>query len=446
MLPCRGTFAEIDESGYGDEQLLSVTIAAGVIRQEELLRNSSKRDSSRLDRSSYKLVHPGDLVYNKMRAWQGAAGVSLHRGIVSPAYVVQRPRPSSEPRYFHYLFRTPAFATEAERWSYGIASDMWSLRPEHFKKIRCCLPPIEEQRAIVRFLDQMDRRVRRYVRAKERLIELLDEEKQAVINQAVTRGLDSSVRMKASGVEWLGDVPEHWEVVTLGRVGMFSKGGGGTKEDEVNVGLPCIRYGDIYMNHEYHIDNSRSCISPERSSLYTPIQYGDILFTGSGETIEEIGKSAANLLTGEAYCGGDVILFRPGIETNARFMGYAADCFQSAYQKSCMGRGITIMHIYSAQLKYMCLALPSILEQAAIAEHLDKAITDIETKIAHARRQIELVEEFRTRLIADVVTGKLDVREAGTESPDATEAPHGLPEFDRIGRSHEPNDHEVELA
>ena len=409
--PGRSIFTEIIERNKADEQLLSVTISQGVIRQKALLQDSAQKDSSRLDKSAYKFVRPGDIVYNKMRAWQGAAGMSKYQGIVSPAYIVQRPRSGVDPDYFHRLLRIPSFATEAERWSYGIASDMWSLRPEHFKMIHFPLPPLPEQRAIVRYLDHVDRRIRRYVAAKEKLVGLLEEEKQAVVNRAVTRGLDPNVRLKPSGVEWLGDVPEHWEVRLLGQMGRFSKGAGGTKEDEADVGLPCIRYGDIYMDHKYHIERSRSYISPDRSLDYTPIWYGDILFTGSGETIEDIGKSATNLIVGEAYCGGDVILFRSSIETNPRFMGYASDCTQSAYQKSCMGRGITIMHIYSSQLKYMCLALPPISEQGAIVKYLDKTTTEIDSAITRARHQIDLVQEYRTRLIADVVTGKLDVRE-----------------------------------
>ena len=156
MRPGRAVFQEVIERDNPDEQLLSVTIVRGVIAQETLLQDSSQKDSSRLDKSDYKLVCPGDIVYNKMRAWQGAVGVSTLRGIVSPAYVVQRPRCGSEPLYFHHLMRLRAFATEAERWSYGIASDMWSLRPEHFKMIHFPLPPLDEQCAIVRYLDYVD--------------------------------------------------------------------------------------------------------------------------------------------------------------------------------------------------------------------------------------------------------------------------------------------------
>jgi type I restriction enzyme S subunit len=212
VLPSRAIFAEVNERNHPYEEMLSVTINRGVIRQEALLIDSSKKDSSNLNKSAYKLVCPGDIAYNKMRAWQGAIGASDFRGIVSPAYVVMRPRDDHNPRYFHELYRTPHFAKEAERWSYGITSDMWSLRPEHFKMIYSAVPPREEQEAIVRFLDHVNRRIERYIRAKKKLIALLNEQKQAIIHRAVTRGLDPNVRLKPSGIPWLGDIPKHWEV------------------------------------------------------------------------------------------------------------------------------------------------------------------------------------------------------------------------------------------
>jgi type I restriction enzyme, S subunit len=207
VLPNRALFMEVKDRNHPEEEMLSVTITQGIVRQKTILADSSKKDSSNQDKSAYKLVKPRDLAYNKMRAWQGAIGVSDLRGIISPAYVVMRPHESYCPRYFHYLYRTPHFAKEAERWSYGITSDMWSLRPEHFKMIYTSVPTREEQSAIVRFLDRADRRIRRY--------KLLEEQRQAIIHRAVTRGLDPNVRIKNSGVEWLGDVPEHWDVVPL---------------------------------------------------------------------------------------------------------------------------------------------------------------------------------------------------------------------------------------
>ena len=110
---------------------------------------------------------------------------------------------------------------------------------------------------------------------------------------------------KDSGVEWLGAVPAHWEIRRLGRFGRLFKGGGGTKEDELESGVPCVRYGDLYTQHQFFITATRACVAPElANTVYTPIRYGDMLFAGSGETIAEIGKSAVNLIRGPACCGG----------------------------------------------------------------------------------------------------------------------------------------------
>ena len=215
---------------------------------------------------------------------------------------------------------------------------------------------------------------------------------------------------KDSGVEWLGEMPAHWEVQKLGRIGHFFKGSGGTKEDEVTDGFPCVRYGDIYTQHQFFIRNSRACITDKRAINYTPIQYGDVLFAGSGETIDEIGKSAVNLIAGPAYCGGDVIVFRPSIETDAGFLGYATDCPQAAYQKSCMGRGFTVMHIYGNALKSLIVALPPLPEQTAIVRYLDHCTVRIDRLIAAKEKLITLLEEQKQAVVHQAVTGQTDVR------------------------------------
>ena len=224
---------------------------------------------------------------------------------------------------------------------------------------------------------------------------------------------------KPSDIEWLGDVPAHWEVVQLGRIGRFSKGSGGTKADEVPEGVPCIRYGDLYTSHRFHIRASRSCVSEAVALNYTPLRYGDILFAGSGETIEEIGKSAVNLIDQPACCGGDVILFRPERKIDARFSGYAIGCPQSQYQKSCMGRGITVMHIYGDELKNLWMALPPLAEQRAIACYLDHVDRRIQRYIEAKEKLITLLQEARQAIIQSVVTRGLD--------PDVSLKPSGLP-------------------
>ena len=214
---------------------------------------------------------------------------------------------------------------------------------------------------------------------------------------------------KPSGVSWLGDVPAHWEVRKLSQIGSLSKSNGGSKEDEVSTGVPCVRYGDLYTTHTYFILKSRSLISTERAAEYTKINFGDVLFAASGETAEEIGKSAVNLLHSEAYCGGDVIIFRPHREIEARYLGYATDCQPAAIQKATMGRGFTVIHIYTSQLKRLSLPLPPLPEQTAIVRFLDHADRRIRRYIRAKRKLIALLEEQKQAVIHEAVTGRIDV-------------------------------------
>ena len=223
-------------------------------------------------------------------------------------------------------------------------------------------------------------------------------------------GLKPYPAMKDSGVPWLGEVPVHWEARQLGQFGMLLKGSGGTKEDEVPAGIPCVRYGDLYTSHEYFILKARSFVSSTKAKEYTPIKFGDVLFAASGETIEEIGKSAVNLIPSQACCGGDVILFRPNREVDARYLGYGTDCTPSALQKATMGRGVTVMHIYGDQLKRLSMALPPLLEQAAIVRYLDYADRRIRRYIRAKQKLVTLLEEQKQALIHRAVTGKVDIR------------------------------------
>ena len=215
---------------------------------------------------------------------------------------------------------------------------------------------------------------------------------------------------KPSGAKWLGEVPAHWEVRSLASIGAFSKGNGGSRDDEQPFGIPCIRYGDLYTTHQYFFRKSRSYISPKRAGSYTPIRYGDLLFAASGETLDEIGKSAVNLIPSSACCGGDVIVFRPCFGINARYLGYAADCRPSINQKACMGRGFTVFHIYAAQLKRLTVALPPLPEQSAIASFLNHITDQTEQYIFAKEKQVTLLNEQKHAIVQGAVTGRFDVR------------------------------------
>jgi type I restriction enzyme, S subunit len=225
--------------------------------------------------------------------------------------------------------------------------------------------------------------------------------------------------MKDSGVEWLGEVPEHWGVDPIARLGSLFKGSGGSKEDEVEEGVPCVRYGDLYTRHEFFIQETKADVTPERVANYTPIRFGDVLFAASGETIEDIGRSAVNLMEADACCGGDVLVFRPRANMDARFLGYAADSPASRHQKACMGRGFTVVHIYGSELKRLALPVPPLPEQIAIVRFLDYADRRMRRSIRAKQKLVQLLEEQKQAIIHRAVTRGLDpdvpLKDSGVE-------------------------------
>ena len=194
----------------------------------------------------------------------------------------------------------------------------------------------------------------------------------------------------------------------LGAMGRITKCSGGTKAHEVAEGIPCVRYGDLYTYHGSSITETRSFVAREHSGGYSRIRYGDVLFAASGETMEEIGKSSVNLLDGEALCGGDVILLRPTIPVTAGFLGYATNSQYVVHQKSRLGRGMTVMHIYGKQLKAVAILLPPVAEQRLIADFLDRETARIDALVAKKEESIRLLREKRTALISRAVTKGLD--------------------------------------
>ena len=433
VLPNRATFSEVNTREHPQEQMLSVTIAEGVVPQKELLEDSSKKDSSRLDKTAYKLVEPGDVAYNKMRAWQGAVGVSEFRGIVSPAYVVQRPRNGAHSRYLHYLLRTPAFAKEAERWSYGITSDMWSLRPEHFKMIYGCLPPLPEQTAIVRFLDHADRRIRRYIRAKQKLMGLLEEQKQALIHQAVTGQIDVHTGQpyptyKPSGVEWLGEIPEHWQQCRLRNVvSEVTTGSRGWSSYAADTGPLFIRVANLSRGSlKLRFDDVVRLDLPNTSeATRTRIKVGDLLVSVTAY-IGSVGIAPEEL--GEAYVSQHVARCEPLPGSFSQWLGYVllSTVGQTHGQMSLYGG--TKDGLSLDDVKNYPILLPPCGEQDQVVRWIERKLSSLVEIGDRAKRQIDRLNEYRTRLIADVVTGKLDVREAAERLPDGEAEPE---QFDK---------------
>ena len=434
VLPNRALFAEVKDRNHPDEEMLSVTIKRGIVRQKALLEGTSKKDSSNLDKSAYKLVQPRDIAYNKMRAWQGAIGASTLRGIISPAYVVMRLHKDDDlPSYFHHLYRTPQFAKEAERWSYGITSDMWSLRPEHFKMIYTPEPPPAEQASIVRFLDWANGRLERAIRAKRKVIALLNEQKQAVIHRAVTRGLDPSVPLKPSGISWLGDIPQHWE-------GKRSK----YVYREVDNRSSTGEETHLSMSQKYGlIPSSQIEVKRLVSESYAGAKLcekGDLVLN---RLKAHLGVFA--LAPERGLVSPDYTVFRPVRELEERYFEavYRTPACRVELRKRAKGIVQGFWRLYTDDFYDIRVPVPPLDEQKLIMAQLDIDLSGANIAIYRLEREIELLREYRTRLVADVVTGKLDVRKAAVRLPE--EAPPDTIE-DEMGLIDDPETADEEVV
>ena len=282
--------------------------------------------------------------------------------------------------------------------------------------IQSCVPPLPEQAAIVRYLDHVDERIRRYVSGKQRLMRLLEEEKQAVIHRAVTRGLDPNVSLKPSGVEWLGDIPAHWEVAALRHRYLQCLGKMlDSKRITGSHPLSYLRNTDIQWDRISTEGLPTMDISPDEYDRYT-VRQGDLLVCEGGE----IGRCAI-WSDGLTRCGFQKALHRlrplSAGQDVVRFMYYSLRVAAKS-QAFNDGHLSTIAHLTGEKLRTHRFPFPTFHEQNAIVRYLDMATATIDTAIDHAHHQIELLQEYRTRLIADVATGKLDVRGMAESLPE----------------------------
>ena len=411
-----GTPASGDDSYWGGETVWLTPDDLG--RNSEAWISESRRriTDDGVSNSSARVSPEGSIILST-RAPIGHIAITSVPAATNQGCRTLVPNPKTDSGFAYYSL----IASRSLLQALGKGTTFMELTPTELGGFQMIRPGLDEQRSIAAFLDGETAKIDMLVAETRLLLDRLAEYRTALITRTVTKGLPPEAAKQAglnpnppckpSGVEWLGEVPEHWELSQLGRLGSFFKGGGGTKEDEVKGGLPCIRYGDLYTQHDFLIRSSRTGIAEDSTDRYKRLWYGDILFAGSGETIEEIGKSAVNLIQGPAYCGGDVIGFRPSIDTDATFFGYATDCAAASYQKACMGRGVTIMHIYSSELKYLLIPLPPLNEQQAIAAFLDRRTERIDALCSRVETAIERLQEHRTALIAAAVTGKIDVRD-----------------------------------
>ncbi|HEC1759236.1 TPA: restriction endonuclease subunit S [Campylobacter lari] len=270
------------------------------------------------------------------------------------------------------------------------------------------LPPLKEQEQIANFLDEKCEQIKNFIEKKEKLINLLKEQKQALINETITKGLDKNVNFKDSGIKYLGEIPQHWKVKRLANFGAFLKGNGISRQDLAEDGESAILYGDIYTKYQIKTHFLHSKISKKTSLSATPIYNGDILFSGSGETKEDIGKSVVYLGDDNAFAGGDVIIFRQK-ENNALFLSYVLNTKYANFCKSIDSKGEIIVHIYASNLKDIKIPLPPLKEQEQIANFLDEKCEKIDLLIEKTEKQIKLIKEYKTTLINQAVCGRINL-------------------------------------
>jgi type I restriction enzyme S subunit len=279
----------------------------------------------------------------------------------------------------------------------------------------------------------VDRRIRRYIRAKQKLIALLEEQKQAIVHQAVTRGLDPSVRLKPSGVAWLGDVPEHWEVLPLRRRWAVV--------DCKHLTVPFVDDG-VPLASVPEVQSFDIQLSKAKRT--TPDWYNVLVAGGRAPRRNDLVYcrnvsvgAAAFVGTDDTFAmGQDVCLIR-STSQNQRYLNYFLHSPAMTRQLMMLLVGSTFKRINVSEIKGLLIVVPPKPEQDAIAEHLDRAFVEIDQPILTIRHQIALLREYRTRLIADVVTGQVDVRAAAAQLPEETEERDALEEVEELAEDEE---------
>lgn len=300
----------------------------------------------------------------------------------------------------------------------------YGLTQQAIKAVRIPLPPLSEQTTIARYLHHMDRRIRRYIREKRRLIALLEEQEQAVIQRAVTRGLGPDVRLKPSGVEWLGEVPEHWAIQKLRRLVdlLVSNVDKNTVEGELPIRL--CNYTDVYNNQEITSDLPfmRASATPREVERFR-LKAGDIVITKDSESWDDIAVPAlVSYDAPDLLCAYHLAILRPRVDQlRGDFLLRVLQAGVVATQFFVAANGVTRYGLTHQTIKEIRVPVPPVQEQARIAGWLRQQVRAITAGQARLQREIGLMREYRTRLIADVVTGKLDVRGAATRLPDESE-------------------------
>jgi type I restriction enzyme, S subunit len=395
------------ECGRTDLELLSVYLHRGVIRYSE---SGGQVHKPSMDLSKYQVVEPGDFVLNNQQAWRGSIGVSKYQGIVSPAYVVMKLSPTLAPDYANYLFRSPAMVAQYVVASRGVGDIQRNLYYPDLRGSAVVVPSPDEQAAIARFLDHANGKIDGFIRAKRKLIGLLNEQKQAIIHNAVTRGLNADVPLKPSGIPWLGDIPMHWEVLRAKYV--FHE-----MDERSKVG----NEEQLSVSHITGVTpRSQKNITMFKAESYVGHKIcrpGDLAVNTMWAWMAALGVSKHEGIISPGYA-----VYRQR-RPERLLSDYADHLLRIAPYKLnylCRSTGLrpSRLRLYPDEFFKIPIIIPPKDEQQLILDSIAVETSALTTAIARTNREIALMQEYRTRLTADIVTGKLDVRAAAAKLPD----------------------------
>lgn len=390
-----------------DYQPLSVT-KEGIVPQ---LETAAKTDNG----DNRKLVKAGDFVINSRSDRKGSAGISPLDGSVSMISTVLSPR-SLNLQFIHHLLRSTGFQEEFYRYGTGIVADLWSTRYSAMKMINLPIPPPVEQQLIADFLDRETAKIDALIAKQEQLIATLREDRIATITHAVTKGLDPNVEMKDSGVEWLGEIPAHWEASRLKFVvksvdsGTSVNAGDWTPSaDEIGVlKTSCVSTG------RFNAAGSKTVVDPEEIGRVTCPVRGGSLIVNRANTPQLVGSTGyAEVDYPNLYLSDKLwqVRFR---SASAKFIHLwsQTEAYRSQIAAKCVGASSSMQNLSMGDFRDIAFGLPPMPEQQLIVEYLDAHCAKIDALIAKSEQMIGVLREYRSALITDAVTGKIDVRGA----------------------------------
>ena len=380
---------------------LSVT-KLGVFPQWENVAKTNDGDNR-------KLVKRGDFVINSRSDRKGSSGVSDRDGSVSLINIVLQPRKTIIASYTNYLLKSYKFIEEYYRNGHGIVADLWTTRFDEMKMIKVAIPSIKEQEAIANYLDAATSKIDAAIAQQQKMIDLLNERKQIIINNAVTKGLDPNVKMKPSGIDWIGDIPEHWEIRKLKTIvdkvgsGVTPRGGGSVYVDE---GIMLLRSQNVYFEGFKLNDVAFITEAMDKEMGNTRVKEGDVLINITGGSIGRchfVPKGFPRANVNQHVC-----IVRPR-NFSSKYLYYLLRSNFCQLQVELQQTGGNREGLTSAALKNFVLSIPPENEQKKIIDYLDEKDKGLQYSIEICQKQISLLQERKQIVINDVVTGKVKV-------------------------------------